>query len=146
MVIGRATGGLTKVRHCAYLYDWLDISDRAGEAAAFFGQIAAAIATYRQYPDRHAELVQTAMAINASWQSSAQQYLDMYRYGFLTKQWYKERQKLIADFTQELARQRELFATFFMPGRQEYGDRLDWELRAALDQQDFLTSSERRVV
>jgi glycogen synthase len=145
VVIGRATGGLTKVRHCAYLYDWLDISDRAGEAAAFFGQIAAAIATYRQYPDRHAELVQTAMAINASWQSSAQQYLDMYRYGFLTKQWYKERQKLIADFTQELARQRELFATFFMPGRQEYGDRLDWELRAALDRQDFLTPGERRV-
>ena len=86
------------------------------------------------------------MAINASWQSSAQQYLDMYRYGFLTKQWYKERQKLIADFTQELARQRELFATFFMPGRQEYGDRLDWELRAALDRQDFLTPGERRVV
>ena len=145
VVIGRATGGLTKVRHCAYLYDWLDISDRAGEAAAFFGQIAAAIATYRQSPDRHAELVQTAMAINASWQSSAQQYLDMYRYGFLTKQWYKERQKLIADFTQELARQRELFATFFMPGRQEYGDRLDWELRAALDRQDFLTPGERRA-
>ena len=48
VVIGRATGGLTKVRHCAYLYDWLDISDRAGEAAAFFGQIAAAITTYRQ--------------------------------------------------------------------------------------------------
>ncbi|HEY5867876.1 MAG TPA: hypothetical protein VI542_20350, partial [Candidatus Tectomicrobia bacterium] len=90
-------------------------------------------------------LVQTAMAINASWQSSARQYLDMYRYGFLTKQWYKERQKLIAAFTQELARQRELFATFFMPGRQEYGDRLDWELRAALDRQDSLTTSERRA-
>ena len=145
VVIGRATGGLTKVRHCAYLYDWLDISDRAGEAAAFFGQIAAAIVTYRQFPDRHAELVQTAMAINASWQSSARQYLDMYRYGFLTKQWYKERQKLIAAFTQELARQRELFATFFMPGRQEYGDRLDWELRAALDRQDSLTTRERRA-
>ena len=145
VVIGRATGGLAKVRHCAYLYDWLDISDRAGEAAAFFGQITAAIATYRQSPDRHAELVQTAMAINASWQSSARQYLDMYRYGFLTKQWYKERQKLIAAFTQELARQRELFATFFMPGRQEYGDRLDWELRAALDRQDSLTTSERRA-
>jgi starch synthase len=145
VVIGRATGGLMKVRHCAYLYDWLDISDRAGEAAAFFGQIAAAIATYRQSPDRHIDLVRTAMAINASWQSSARQYLDMYRYGFLTKQWYKERQKLIADFTQELARQRELFATFFMPGRQEYGDRLDWELRAALDRQDSLTTSERRA-
>jgi hypothetical protein len=67
----------------------------------------------------------------------------MYRYGFLTKQWYKERQKLIEDFTQTLADQRELFATFFMPGRQEYGDRLDRELRAALDRQDALTARER---
>jgi glycogen synthase len=144
IVIGRATGGLTKVRHCAYLYDWLDISDRAGEAAAFFAQIAAAITTYRQHPARHSELVQMAMAIDASWQHSAQQYVDMYRYGFLTKQWYKERQKLVQNFTQKLARERELFATFFMPGRQEYGDRLDWELRAALDRQDGLTASERR--
>src|SRR5215510_491672 len=144
IVIGRATGGLTKVRHCAYLYDWLDISDRAGEAAAFFAQIAAAIATYRSYPARHTELMHTAMALDASWQHSAQQYVDMYRYGFLTKQWYKERQKLIADFTRKLARERELFATLFMPGRQEYGDRLDWELRAALDRHDFLTASQRR--
>jgi glycogen synthase len=144
IVIGRATGGLTKVRHCAYLYDWLDISDRAGEAAAFFTQIAAAITTYRQHPALHTELMHMAMAIDASWRHSAQQYVDMYRYGFLTKQWYKERQKLVQKFTQKLARQRELFATFFMPGRQEYGDRLDWELRAALDRQDVLTASQRR--
>ena len=84
-----------------------------------------------------------AMAIDASWRYSARQYVDMYRYGFLTKQWYKERQKLIEDFT-KLARERELFATFFMPGRQEYGDRLDWELRTALDRHDFLTASTRR--
>ena len=57
----------------------------------------------------------------------------MYRYGLLAKQWYKERQKLIARFTHALAQERELFATFFTPGRQEYGDRLDWELKAALD-------------
>jgi hypothetical protein len=68
----------------------------------------------------------------------------MYRYGLLTKQWYKERQKLIEDFTQKLGRERELFATFFMPGRQEYGDRLDRELRAALDRQDCRTTSARR--
>jgi hypothetical protein len=68
----------------------------------------------------------------------------MYRYGFLTKQWYKERQKLVANFTQKLARERALFATFFMPGRQEYGDRLDWELREALDRRDLLTASTRR--
>jgi glycogen synthase len=144
IVIGRATGGLTKVRHCAYLYDWLDISDRFGEAVAFFGQIAAALTTYRQHPALHTELIHMAMAIDASWQHSAQQYVDMYRYGFLTKQWYKERQKLVQNFTQKLARQRELFATFFMPGRQEYGDRLDWELRAALDHREVLTTSPRR--
>ena len=133
IVIGRATGGLTKVRHCAYLYEWLDISDRASEAAAFFGQIAAAIDTYRGNPARHAALIQAAMAINASWEYSARQYIDMYRYGLLAKQWYQARQKLIARFTHALAQERELFATFFTPGRQEYGDRLDWELKAALD-------------
>ena len=141
VVIGRATGGLTKVRHCAYLYEWLDISDRAGEAAAFFNQIAAAIVTYRHQPARHTEFIHTAMAINASWEYSARQYVDMYRYGLHVKQWYKERQKLIADFTQALAHERELFATFFMPGRQEYRDHCDWELRAALDRQHFLTTS-----
>ena len=45
---------------------------------------------------------------------------------------------------QKLARERELFATVFMPGRQEYGDRLDWELRAALDRHDCITASARR--
>src|SRR5207253_1885434 len=91
IVIGRATGGLTKVRHCAYLYEWLDISDRAGEATAFFGQIAAAMHTYRGNPARHAALVRAAMAINASWEYAARQYVDMYRYGLLAKQWYKAR-------------------------------------------------------
>src|SRR5262249_5303550 len=37
--ICRATGGLVKVRHCGYLYDWLDISDWYGEANAFFQKI-----------------------------------------------------------------------------------------------------------
>src|SRR5256712_5698943 len=78
VVIGRATGGLTKVRHCAYLYEWLDISDRAGEAAAFFGQIQAAMTTYRHQPARHAEMVRMAMAIDASWEYSARQYVEMY--------------------------------------------------------------------
>ena len=99
IVIGRATGGLTKVRHCAYLYEWLDISDRAGEAAAFFGQIAAAIDTYRHQPARHVTMIRAAMAINASWEPSARQYIAMYRYGFLAKQWYKARRKLIEHFT-----------------------------------------------
>jgi glycogen synthase len=136
VVIGRATGGLTKVRHCAYLYEWLDISDRAGEAAAFFGQIQAAMTTYRYRPALHAEMVRRAMAIDASWEYSARQYVEMYRYGFLVKDWYKKRQQLIADFTHALTpEQRKLFGMFFIPGRQEYGDRCDWELRAVLDRE-----------
>ena len=100
--------------------------------------------TYRQHPARHAEMVRMAMAIDAGWEDSARQYVEMYRYGFLVKQWYKKRQQLIADFTHELTpEQRELFAAFFMPGRQEYGDRCDWELRAALDRELEAASSGR---
>jgi len=88
--------------------------------------------------------VRMAMTIDAGWEDSARQYVEMYRYGFLVKQWYKKRQQLIADFTHELTpEQRELFATFFMPGRQEYGDRCDWELRAALDRELEAASSRR---
>lgn len=132
VVIGRATGGLTKVRHCAYLYEWLDISDRAGEARAFFGQVRAAIDTYRHAPERHTELLRTAMAIDASWDNSATQYINMYHYGHLAKQWLAERRKLVERFAKSLKQNREIFAEFFIPGQQEYGDRLDWSLRSRL--------------
>ena len=133
VVIGRATGGLTKVSHCAYLYHWLDISDRAGEAQAFFEQIKAAIDTYRHNPPRHAELMRTAINIDASGDRSAAQYVDMYRYGLLSKKWRHERQKLIENFIKSLKTDDELFAKFFIPGRQEYGDTFDWELKDALE-------------
>jgi glycogen synthase len=132
IVIGRATGGLTKVRHCAYLYEWLDISDRAGEANAFLGQIRAAIDTYRYNQPMHAQLIRTAMAINSSWDASAGQYVEMYQYGLLTKKWQAERRRLIHEFIHELKKDRTTFAEFFIPGQQEYTDRLDWELRQAL--------------
>jgi len=132
IVIGRATGGLPKVRHCAYLYEWLDVSDRTGEANAFFWQIRAAIDTYRHNPTGHTELVRTAMAINASWDASATQYIQMYRYGLLTKKWREERQKLITKFAKSLRTERSLFSEFFIPGQEEYGDELDWELKKAL--------------
>ncbi|MBN1219300.1 MAG: glycogen/starch synthase [Anaerolineae bacterium] len=136
IVIGRATGGLTKVRHCAYLYEWLDISDRPGEANAFFGQIKAAIDTYRHNPDQHGDLIRTAMAIDASWDASAQQYVDMYRYGLLMKKWLAERRGLIEKFTAWLKKDREMFAGFFIPAQQEYGDRLDWDLKETLENRE----------
>jgi glycogen synthase len=132
IVVGRATGGLTKVRHCGYLYEWLDISDRAGEASAFFWQIKAAIDTYRHNPTRHAELIQLAMSIDASWDKSADQYVDMYRYGLLTKQWHAERRRLIEKFAKSLKKDREMFAEFFIPAQAEYSDKFDWQLKDML--------------
>jgi glycogen synthase len=132
IVIGRAIGGLVKVRHCAYLYEWLDISDRAGEANAFFWQIKAAIDAYRYNHAHHDYLIRTAMAINSSWDASAAQYIEMYRYGFLTKKWQAKRRQLIDDFRRTLKMEQPLFAEFFIPGQQEYADRLDWELKEAL--------------
>jgi glycogen synthase len=133
IVIGRAIGGLVKVRHCAYLYNWLDLSDRAGEANAFFWQIKAAVDNYRHNRPHHDYLVRMAMAINASWDASAAQYVEMYRFGLLDKKWQAERQKLIERFAKSLGPDRSLFAQFFAPGRQEYGDKFDWELKQVLE-------------
>jgi starch synthase len=135
VVIGRATGGLTKVHHCAYLYEWLDISDRAGEADAFFRQIKAAIDTYRHNPSRHQELIQTAMAIEASWDASAGQYVDMYRYGRMVKQWQAARRDLIHTFAEALGKEEPIFAEFFIPGHKEYGDKFDWALKHFLTEE-----------
>lgn len=133
IVIGRATGGLTKVAHCAYLYEWLDISDPAGEAIAFFGQIKAAIDTYRHHPEWHRSLIREAMNIDASWDTSAQQYIKMYQYGFLVKQWHGKRRELVKRYVESLDQDFELFKKFFYPGAMEYGDALDWDLRRALE-------------
>ena len=134
VVIGRATGGLAKVRHCAYLYEWLDVSDRGGEANAFWWQIKAAVDNDRHNPAHHAYLLRTAMAINASWDKSAAQYVEMYRYGQLVKQWKAKRQEWIASFVRSLKSDQPIFANFFAPGYQEYADWFDWELKHFLEQ------------
>ena len=128
IVIGRATGGLTKVAHCAYLYEWLDISDPAGEGNVFYEQIQHAVDTYRHHPDRHSDLIQSAMSIDAGWDSSALQYLHMYQYGLLHKQWYAERQKCLEKFVKDLRAQRPMFTEFFLPGHPDCADDFDREL------------------
>lgn len=132
VVVGSATGGLTKVARCAYLYDWLDISDRSGEANAFFRQIKTAVDVYRNDPARHAQLVHDAMTIDAGWDTSAGQYLDMYRYGFLVKTWHENRQDLLKSFTKLLGKDFRLFSEFFIPAQKEFGDQYDWQLKAWL--------------
>ncbi len=134
LVIGRLTGGLAKVRHCAYLYEWLDISDREGEANAFFEQLKAAVDAYRQNPSRHRELMKTAMSLDVSWDKSAAQYIQMYRFGLQMKRWQAARQKLLADFSASLGKDYDLFTRFFIPARAEYGDRCNWQLKEILDE------------
>jgi glycogen synthase len=132
VVIGHAVGGLTKVRDCAYLYDWLDISDRAGEANAFFQQIKTAIDDYRQRPEHYVNLVRRAMAIDAGWEKPAAKYVGMYRYGLIRNKWYRERQAIIDQFTRSLGPDREQFAKFFVPGQADGADSLDQQLKATL--------------
>jgi glycogen synthase len=131
IVIGRATGGLTKVANCAYLYEWLDIGDPVGEAEAFFDQIRVAIETYRRHPERHQELVRKAMTLDAGWNTSAGHYLDLYRYGLLRKQWSATRRACIRQFINDLQAERHLFTEFFN-AEQDVHDDFDQELYETL--------------
>ncbi|MDM8530276.1 glycogen/starch synthase [Anaerolineales bacterium HSG25] len=133
IVIGRATGGLLKVRHCAYLYEWLDTKDRTGEANQLFEQIKTAIDTYRRSRGQHEYMVKRAMLIDASWDKPAQQYLDMYQFGWLAKRWYNGRQQLLKQFIDSLGDDQQMFRRFFRPGQQEYRDIFDWQLRNTLE-------------
>jgi len=133
IVIGRATGGLTKVKHCAYLFEWLDIADPLGEADAFSSRINEAIDTYRTHPEKHREMVVRAMAIDAAWDKSAAQYLAMYRYGLLVKDWHQARRDLVDMFIGSLGDELEMYNRFFVPGLKEYGDQYDWCLKEAME-------------
>lgn len=132
VVIGRLTGGLAKVRHCAYLYEWLDIGDYPGELNAFYWKIREAMDVFRHHYGHHTTLMRTAMRINASWDASADQYIQMYRYGRLVTDWKESRRRLVHDFIDSLGPDRPLFARFFMPAQREYSDVYDWELKHAL--------------
>ena len=132
IVIGHLIGGLAKVRHCSYLYEWLDVGDRAGEANAFFQQIRAAIDTYRHNPDRHAYLIREAMSVNATWDGSAAEYVAMYQTGILVNKWYRRKRQLVSDFAKELDSEHQLFQEFFRPAHTDYNDALDWALRESL--------------
>jgi glycogen synthase len=132
LVIGRRTGGLAKVASVAYLYDWLDVGDYWGEAEAFFHQIHRAVDTYRHRPRHHAQLMRQAMTLPTAWESSARQYLQMYRFGLLMRKWWTEKARHPPDpsrFVRSLGGQAALFDRFYNP---LWGDSLDWELKREL--------------
>ncbi len=130
--IAHATGGLAKTRDFGYLYDWLDIGDNAGESAAFFGAMEKALKVFHGDEAGHLRRVRAAMAMDASWERSAAQYIELYRYGLLVKRWRQRRSEAVEEFVAELGPDKELFRRFLAPGLEEYGDRLDWELKQAL--------------
>jgi len=133
LVIGRRTGGLSKVDRCAYLYDWLDIGDRKGEASAFLEQIKVALDVFRDKPEAHQGMVRKAMSIDAGWRKSAVQYLRLYRYGMLVKQWEKERhlpQYSAEEAASRLAHEEPSFGALFSS---VWGGKLDLELEMALN-------------
>lgn len=132
VVIGRRTGGLAKVERCGWLYDWLDVSDTWGEAMALTGRILTAVDVWQNNPPHHARLVQAAMAIDASWDRSARDYVELYRYGQLTKAWHAARRAVVEGFEGDLGPERVLFARWFRSARGEYVDPLDGELARRL--------------
>lgn len=133
VVIGHAVGGVNKVRRCAYLYEWLDTSDQAGEANALFEQVRQAINMFRNNPNQHVKMVQTAMAIETSWDNTADEYVGLYRYGRLNKEWYHERQNIIDQFIESLGPNKSMFTRFFVPDRHAGSDDLDWQLKNSLE-------------
>jgi glycogen synthase len=132
LVIGRRTGGLAKVDQFAFLYDWLDIGDREGEAAAFFAQIKTALDVYRNSPETHRSMVRKAMSVDAAWRKSAVQYLRIYRYGMSVKQWERDRHAIdynVEESARRLALEEPLFPTLFSS---VWDGKLDLELERAL--------------
>jgi starch synthase len=109
IVVGRATGGLVKVRRCAYLYEWLDTGDRAGELNAFWWAIKAAIDTYRHGREHHLALMRAAMAIDCSWDNAARDYVEMYRYGLAARGWRRARRDFAESYRAALGDDAALF-------------------------------------
>ncbi|MFA6317096.1 MAG: glycogen/starch synthase [Elusimicrobiota bacterium] len=130
--ICRATGGLVKIRHCGYLYEWLDVADYWGEAGAFLAKIKEALSVFRNDYPRHQALARKALATDASWDSSAAEYIRLYRYGLLAKDWIAAGRQDSEGFVRGLGRDRKLFADFFAPARGLYGIPADDALAAAL--------------
>ncbi len=134
IVIGRRVGGLAKIADVAYLYDWLDVGDVAGEALAFLSQLKKAVSCFREHPRAHRHLMQQAMQIDTSWEPAARTYLRMYRYGLLVRNWWRAkslpRPDAKAFWTGLTPDEKSIFKDFFSP---VWGDQWDADLAAILE-------------
>lgn len=134
VVVAHRVGGLAKVAHCAYLYDWLDVGDREGEVEAFFAQLKHAISVYRTEPLKHLDLVKDAMAVEVGWEKSASRYLEIYRYGMAYREWLLRRRRILKGISRtarELIKKEPSFGSLFHPVT---SDVLEQELTRAIDE------------
>jgi glycogen synthase len=83
--ICHATGGLTKIRHCGYLYEWLDIGDWWGEVELFVATIHRAVRVLQRDPAGHQELMRAALRTPTSWDEPARQYVEIYLAGLAAR-------------------------------------------------------------
>lgn len=116
IVIGHNTGGLSKVSRCAYLYEWLDSGDKAGEAEAFFTSIKQAVDTLLLHPDKHSTLIRSAMSLNSGWERSAAQYIDMYLFGIIYRSWQTKKESVLKQvdrYAMELFRKYPFFPDYY---------------------------------
>jgi hypothetical protein len=86
---------------------------------------------FRQDYPQHERRMRAAMAVDASWDRSAAQYVELYRYGLLAKRWRKA--PTIAGFVRGLGADKDLFRRYLAPGRDEFADLRDLALKQALD-------------
>jgi glycogen synthase len=128
VVIARRTGGLAKMERCGYLYEWLDEGDPAGEARAFGESVIQALEVRRDRPWEHRTRIMASMALDASWDRSADQYIELYLHGLQAAAWRRERRALIDRFVGELGDDRARFARWFAPAQEPWSDLFDWEL------------------
>jgi glycosyltransferase involved in cell wall biosynthesis len=132
LVIGHRIGGLAKVAHCAYLYEWLDSADRRGEEDAFFGQIRRALDVYHHSPEEHRHLMEVAMSTDTSWATPANQYLEVYQFGLFYRRWQRRRRSIlngVERWAELLLERQPSIARLFTPVHQ---DLLDLRLSDAL--------------
>ncbi len=134
IVIGRRIGGLAKVADVAYLYDWLDVGDVAGEAITFLSQMKKAVTYFRGHPHAHRNMIQKAMQIDTSWEPAARTYLRMYLYGLLMRNWWHAKSLPSPDAKSFWAGlnpdEKSIFQDFFSP---IWGDQWDFDLADILE-------------
>lgn len=132
--ICHATGGLTKIRHCGWLYEWLDIGDWWGEADAFFAVIQQALALYRGDPQAHRARMRAGMRTDTRWDEPAAQYVALYRTGVWLKRWRAQSAGLAGRFLDELGPSRETLRRLLAPESAAFPDPYLPLLRALLAQ------------